>query len=194
MTTMSRPPSPRQLRNSPHGRRLLVTWLILSLAAGLLIWFAWKPHLPPARHVRRGPHQQFDIAVLAFDAAPVIVFAILYFVYRARGLADQARVNDAAATASRSYGPHQGPGRAGSSHHVIVMWLFVSAQVELVTPAGAGAGEGPSPIWKLAGTPVRHPGPPAARRARLPGDRPAVGLDYRYPQFGGMESSGSCCR
>ena len=72
---------------------------------------------------------------------------------------------------------------------VIVMWLFVFGTVELVVPAGAGAGEGPSPIWKLAG---------AQSATWTPGGKTMLDVQvigqqwtwtYRYPQFGGMESS-----
>jgi cytochrome c oxidase subunit 2 len=61
---------------------------------------------------------------------------------------------------------------------VIVLALFVFGTVELVSTSGAGAGEGPSPIWK-------------------PGGRPLVVqviaqqwlFTYRYPQYGGFETT-----
>jgi hypothetical protein len=35
------PPEPR------HGLRIFLIWLVLALAADLVIWFVWGPHLPP---------------------------------------------------------------------------------------------------------------------------------------------------
>jgi len=56
-----------------HGLRLFAIWIVLALAADLLIWFALKPHLPPGDMSDAARHQQFDIAVLAVSAAPVVV-------------------------------------------------------------------------------------------------------------------------
>ena len=32
-----------------HGLRMFLIWLPLAIAADLLIWFAWYPHMPPGR-------------------------------------------------------------------------------------------------------------------------------------------------
>jgi len=32
-----------------HGWRIFTIWIVLSLAADLVIWFVWYPHLPPGR-------------------------------------------------------------------------------------------------------------------------------------------------
>src|SRR5215470_8507473 len=57
-----------------HGLRIFLIWIVLSLAADLIIWFVWKPHLPPGDMSDAARHQQFDIAVLAISGAPVIIF------------------------------------------------------------------------------------------------------------------------
>jgi cytochrome c oxidase subunit II len=171
-----------------HGRRLLVLWLILSLASDLVIWFAWKPHLPPGDMSDAARHQQFDIAVLAISAAPVIVFALLYFVY-ALVVWRVRPGDDADGDGEPVYGHTKVQVSWIVGTTVIVMWLFVFGTVELVVPAGAGAGEGPSPIWKLAG---------AQSATWTPGGKTMLDVQvigqqwtwtYRYPQFGGMESS-----
>ena len=64
-----------------HGWRLFSTWLVASVAACLVIWFAWYPHMPPGRMSDSAKHQQMDIAVLAVTAAPVIIGVLLYFIY-----------------------------------------------------------------------------------------------------------------
>ena len=42
------PAQPAQPATGPrHGLRLFLIWLVVALAADLIIWFVWKPHLPP---------------------------------------------------------------------------------------------------------------------------------------------------
>jgi len=59
-----------------------------------------------------------------------------------------------------------------------VLSLFVFGTVELIKPAGAGAGEGPSPIWKPNGTPLQ---------VQVIGQQ--WRFTYRYPQFGGFQTT-----
>ena len=62
---------------------------------------------------------------------------------------------------------------------VIVLSLAVFGWVELAVPAGAGAGEGNTPIWKPSGgTPLQVQ--VIAQQWRF---------TYRYPQFGGFETT-----
>jgi cytochrome c oxidase subunit 2 len=62
---------------------------------------------------------------------------------------------------------------------VIVLGLFVFGTVELIAPAGAGAGEGPAPIWR--------PNTSNMLQVQVIGQQWA--FTYRYPQFGGMETT-----
>ncbi len=48
-----------------HGLWIFAIWLPLAVIADLLIWFVWKPHLPPGTMTTSAEHQQFDIAVMA---------------------------------------------------------------------------------------------------------------------------------
>ena len=61
---------------------------------------------------------------------------------------------------------------------VIVLSVFVFGLVELSTSNGAGAGQGPSPIWKPGGTPLL---------VQVIGQQ--WRFTYRYPQFGGFETT-----
>ena len=177
-------------RNAPaeprHGWRLFAIWFVLALAADLVIWFAWYPHMPPGRMTESAKHQQFDIAVLAISATPVIIFVLLYFVYAI--VVWRARPGD----------DSDGPPIYGNTRvqatwiigtTVIVLWLFVFGTVELIAPAGAGGGEGPSPIWKLTGnqTATWTPGANDMLQVQVIGQQWA--FTYRYLQFGGMEST-----
>jgi cytochrome c oxidase subunit 2 len=178
-------PQPRDERQ--HGRRLFVIWLVLALAADLLIWFAWKPHLPPGDMSDSARHQQFDIAVLAVSAAPVIIFVLLYFIYSI--VVWRVRPGEEDQDGEPIYGNTKVQVSWIAGTTVIVMFLFVFGTVELAGPAGAGAGEGPAPIWKLAGTQSAtwSPGGKTMLDVQVIGQQWT--WTYRYPQFGGMESS-----
>ncbi len=169
-----------------HGLRIFLIWLILALAADLVIWFVWYPHLPPGRMSTSAQHQQFDIAVLAITAAPVIIAVFLYFGYAI--VTWRAKPGD-----DRDGEPIHGNVKVQAAWiigtTIIVMWLFVFGTVELIVPAGAGAGEGPSPIWKLAGTQSTTwtAGSNDMLEVQVIGQQWT--WTYRYPQFGGMEST-----
>jgi cytochrome c oxidase subunit 2 len=169
-----------------HGLRLFLIWIILALAADLVIWFVWYPHLPPGRMSDAARHQQFDIAVLAISAAPVVIAVLLYFVYSI--VVFRAKPGDDSDGAP-IYGNVKVQASWIIGTTVIVLWLFVFGLVELVGPAGAGAGEGPSPIWTLAGkqTASWTPGGNDMLQVQVIGQQWT--WTYRYPQFGGMEST-----
>jgi cytochrome c oxidase subunit II len=159
-----------------HGMRIFLIWLPLAVIADLLIWFFLYPHLPPGRMSSSAQHQQFDIAILAVCAAPVLLFVWVYAAY--------ALIN----WRHREGDEEDGPPIFGNTKiqatwigatAVIVLGLFVFGTVELIVPAGAGAGEGPAPIWK--------PNSASPLQVQVIGQQWA--FTYRYPQFGGMESS-----
>ena len=169
-TAPSTPAEPR------HGMRIFLIWLPLAVVADLLIWFLWYPHFPPGRMSSSAQHQQFDIAVMAVMCAPVLLFVWTYGGY--------ALVN----WRHREGDEEDGPPIHGNvriqatwiaATAVIVLGLFVFGTVELIVPAGAGAGEGPAPIWTPNATNLLE--------VQVIGQQWA--FTYRYPQFGGMESS-----
>ena len=189
MATTETPATPAAPASGPepnHGLRLFLVWLVLSLPAVFIIWFVWKPHLPPGDMSDAARHQQFDIAVLAVSAAPVVIFVLLYFIYSI--VVWRAREGDESDGAP-IYGNTKVQVTWIFGTAAIVLWLAVFGTIELVVPAGAGAGEGPSPIWKLAG--AQTTSWTAGSNDML--EVQAIGQQwtwtYRYPQFGGMESS-----
>jgi cytochrome c oxidase subunit II len=167
------PSSPAEPR---HGMRIFLIWLPLAVVADLLIWFLWYPHFPPGRMSSSAQHQQFDIAVMAVMCAPVLLFVWTYGAY--------AIINWRQRPGDEEDGPPihgnvriQATWIAATA--VIVLGLFVFGTVELIVPAGAGAGEGPAPIWKPSATNMLE--------VQVIGQQWA--FTYRYPQFGGMEST-----
>jgi cytochrome c oxidase subunit 2 len=169
-----------------HGWRIFVIWFVLAVPACLVIWFVWKPHLPPGDMSSAAMHQQFDIAVLAVSGAPVVIAVILYFIYAI--VVWRAKPGDDSDGA-----PIYGNTRVQATWIIgttaIVLWLAVFGTVELIGPAGAGAGEGPSPIWTLAGkqSATWTPGTNTMLQVQVIGQQWT--WTYRYPQFGGMESA-----
>jgi cytochrome c oxidase subunit 2 len=183
-------PSPASAGPPPerrHGWVIFGIWLPLSIAADLVIWFLWYPHMPPGRMSNEASGQQFDIAVMAVLSAPILIFIWTYFGY--------AMVTWRHREGDDSDGPPiHGNTRIQATWigvtAVIVLGLFVFGTVELIVPAGAGAGEGPSPIWKPAGTVNTAnwtPGGGDTLQVQVMGQQ--WWFTYRYPQFGGMEST-----
>src|SRR5215831_19049471 len=169
-------PAARPRADTNHGLRIFLIWLPLAVVADLLIWFEWKPHMPPGTMSSSASHQQFDIAVMAVIAAPVLLFVWTYAAY--------ALIN----WRQRPGDEEDGPPIHGNAKiqatwiaatAVIVLGLFVFGTVELIVPAGAGAGEGPSPAWRPNTTDVLQ--------VQVIGQQWA--FTYRFPQFGGFEST-----
>ena len=158
-----------------HGLRILLIWLPLALIADLVIWFVWGPHLPPGDMSSSAAGQQFAIKVMAVMAAPVMAFVLIYAGYAM--ITWRTRDGD-----EEDGPPIEGNARVQFSWFVIttavVLSLFVFGTVELVSANGAGAGEGPSPIWKPDGKPLVVQ---VIAQQWL--------FTYRYPQFGGFETT-----
>jgi cytochrome c oxidase subunit II len=168
--------APGGARTEPnHGIRIFIPWLILSVAADVLIWVVWGPHLPPGDMSSSASSQQFDIKVLAVAAAPVAIFVWVYFAYAL--IVWRHRAGD----------EMDGPAIHGNTRvqatwitvsSVIVLAAFVFGTVQLVVPQGAGAGEGAQPIWKPSGSTLQ---------VQVIGQQ--WKFTYRYPQFGGFETT-----
>jgi cytochrome c oxidase subunit II len=167
-------PAPRPEPN--HGLRIFLIWLPVALVADLLIWFVWGPHLPPGDLSSSAASQQFDIRVMAVMAAPVMAFVLVYAAYAL--VVWRHREGD-----DEDGPPIHGHTRVAATWigvtSAIVLGLFVFGLVELVVPAGAGAGEGNTPIWKPSGgTPLQ---------VQVIGQQ--WRWTFRYPQFGGFETT-----
>ncbi len=169
-----------------HGLRIFLIWVVLSLAADLVIWFAWYPHLPPGAMSDAAKGQQFDIAVLALAAAPVMLLVFIYFGYAL--VVWRARPGDDSDGAP-IYGNTRVQVGWIMATTVIVLGAFAFGTYYLVQPGGAGGGEGPAPIWKLAGAQTASwtPGTNDMLQVQVMGQE--WQFTYRYPQFGGMEST-----
>lgn len=168
---------PREVAGAPrHGRRIFAVWLVLVVIVDPVIWFVWGPHLPPGNMTSSAASQQLDFRVLAVVAAPVMLMIYVYFGY-ALTFWRQREGDD-------EDGPPELPG-TGRAQKVwisvtssLVIGLFAFGTFQLVTPAGAGAGEGPNAAWKPGGKPLQVQ---VIAQQWL--------FTYRYPSYGGMETT-----
>jgi cytochrome c oxidase subunit II len=160
-----------------HGLRIFLIWLPIAVAADLLLYFVYGPHMPPGQMSYTAQSQQFDIKVMSVLAAPVMAFVLIFMAYSV--IVWRHREGD----------DEDGPAIFGHARiqttwitvtAVIVLFLAGFGTYELAWPgfAGAGAGEGPSPIWRPDGTPLQVQ--VIAQQWRF---------TYRYPQFGGFETT-----
>ncbi|MGD0064873.1 MAG: cytochrome c oxidase subunit II [Streptosporangiaceae bacterium] len=159
-----------------HGLRLLILWVVASVICCPLVYFVWGPHMPPGAMSSSAANQQFDNQVLGTIATPVVLGVLIYFGYALTFW----RAKDGDET--------DGPPIHGNTKiqltwiavtSAIVVALAVFGTVELVTVQGAGAGEGPQPIWKPTGANILE--------VQVIGQQWA--WTFRYPQFGGFETT-----
>jgi cytochrome c oxidase subunit II len=161
-----------------HFRRMITIWVVLATALDLVFWFAVGPHVPPGDMTTSASGAQFDFNVLFMVAFPVMLAVWVYWAYALivwRGSKPGA------------VEPEGGPKARGhlgiqigwiATTTVIVLGIFIFGTTELIVPAGAGGGEGPSPIW----TPTSHDVLPIQVIAQQ------WEFLYRYPTFGGFET------
>jgi cytochrome c oxidase subunit 2 len=161
-----------------HFRRLITIWGAVSVALDLVFYFAVAPHVPPGAMTSTASGQQTDFTVLFMIALPVMLAVWVYGAY-ALIVWRESRHPDTEPEGGPTARGHLGiqVGWIGITT-VIVLGVFIYGTIELIVPAGAGGGEGPSPIW----TPTSHDVLPV----QVIGQQWA--WTYRYPTFGGMET------
>lgn len=161
-----------------HGLRIFLIWLPIAVVGDILLYFVYGPHMPPGRMSTSAASQQFDIKVMSVLAAPVMAFVLVFMTYSV--IVWRHREGD----------DEDGPALFGHARiqatwitvtAVIVLFLAGFGTYELAWPgfAGAGAGEGPSPVWKPSGS--------APLQIQVIGQQ--WRFTYRYPQFGGFETT-----
>ena len=171
------------------GRRLLYSWIVLSIIADLLVVLALGPHLPPGRASDTAASQQTDFVVLAALATPVVVGVLLYFGY---ALTFWRRKPGDETDAEPLHGNLKVQATWIIGTAAIVLSLAVYGTVELIVPAGAGAGQGPQPVFNH-GVPANAsltswtPTSGNVLQVQVIGQQWA--WTYRYPQFGGFETT-----
>jgi cytochrome c oxidase subunit 2 len=187
--TAESPSAPGTVGGRRDGLWLLVLWIVLSIIGCLLVALVWGPHLPPGAQSSSAASQQTDITVLGTIATPVVIGVLLYFGW-ALTFWRQKPGDETDAAPIHGNTKIQATWIIGTA--AIVLSLAVYGTIELISPAGAGAGEGPQPIWKPAGTTTASvtawtPGTGNILQVQVIGQQWA--WTFRYPQFGGFETT-----
>jgi cytochrome c oxidase subunit II len=159
-----------------HGLRLLILWVVASAIACPIVYIVWGPHLPPGAMSSSASGQQFDLTVLATIATPVVLGVLIYFGYALTVW----RAKEGDETDAAPIHGHTGIQLAWIVvTSTIVLALAAFGSYELISPAGAGGGEGPQPIWK----------PDASNILQVQVIAQQWAFTYRYPQYGGFETT-----
>jgi cytochrome c oxidase subunit 2 len=172
-------------------------WVVLSVAADLLFWFLVGPHVPPGRMTETAKNNQLDFNILLVIALPVLIGVWVYMGY--------AIVNWSA----KRNGPEPvGGATARSNKKAQVWWIAITSfvvlflagfgTVALIVDHGSGGGEGPNPVWMPAGAAKAETAALSGTSTWSPGSNQVLPVQvigqqwkftYRYPSFGGFESS-----
>ncbi|HUZ41897.1 MAG TPA: cytochrome c oxidase subunit II [Acidimicrobiales bacterium] len=181
-----------------HFRRIVIIWVVLSIAGDLLFWFLVGPHIPPGRMTSSAKDDQLDFNILMVIGLPVVIGVFEWLAYA--GIKWNARNKDT----PESVG---GPRAAGNKRaevswivitSVVVIFLAGFGTVELYVGSGSGGGEGPNPILQPAGAVQAETAALAGTGTWSPNSNEVLPVQvigqqwkftYRYPTFGGFESS-----
>ena len=176
------------------GRRtdavwLLTLWIVLSIIGCLLVALVWGPHMPPGRASSTAASQATDLTVLGTIAAPVVIGVLLYIGW-ALAFWRQRPGDETDAAPLHGNIRVQVTWIVGTA--AIVLSLAVYGTIELIAPAGAGAGQGPQPIFKNGLPPAASatswsPNSNNILQVQVIGQQWA--WTFRYPQFGGFETT-----
>ena len=181
--------SPAVAGKSSDARVLLILWIGLSIVADLLVGLVLGPHLPPGRASDQAASQQTDFTVLALLATPVVVGVLLYFGW---ALAFWRRKPGDETDAAPLHGNTKVQATWIIGTAAIVLSLAIYGTIELYVPAGAGAGQGPQPIFNHgvsadASLTSWTPNSNNILQVQVIGQQWA--WTFRYPQFGGFETT-----
>jgi cytochrome c oxidase subunit 2 len=168
---------------------LPIVWVVLSIIGCVLVALVWGPHMPPGRASTQAASQSTDITVLATIATPVIIGVLLYFGW---ALAFWRQKPGDETDAAPLHGNVKVQATWIVATSAIVLSLAVYGTIELIAPAGAGAGQGPQPIFKNGIPPTTSatswsPNSNNVLQVQVIGQQWA--WTFRYPQFGGFETT-----
>jgi cytochrome c oxidase subunit 2 len=168
--TAARAPADR----TNHGRRVVVSWIVLSVIATPLVAIFLGPAIPPGNASAQGSEQVFDNTWMVSIVTPVICLLAVFFAYGLRSFR--------AAPGAVADGP---PLR--NDARIQVLWIVSTSLIVLFLAGfgtyellqnGAGGGQGPSPIAV-----------PSGDKFQVQVIAQQWQFLYRYPSLGGMETS-----
>lgn len=162
-----------------HGGRIFAIWLIASIIADIVVWFVWGPHMAPGTMTDSANGQRFDFQVLTVLSVPVLLMVWIYGGYSL--IFFRQKKGEEVADGYYVKGNRKIQGTWYTLTAILVLFLAGFGTYELVVPAGAGTGSGPSPIWKPSDMKGMLQVQVIAQQWRF---------SYRWPQYGGVETTG----
>src|ERR1019366_7979396 len=184
--------------NQPHHLRKMATiWIVLSVVVDVLFGIFVAPHVPPGRLTENAAKDQNTFNVLMEMAIPVLLGVWVYLSYSLIVWRDKRNASSAfSGDAARTNKMAQMSWIVITS--VVVLFLAGYGSFAVITEHGSGGGEGPNPAWAPAGALKAETAALVGKATWSPGSKNVLPIQvigqqwkftYRYPTFGGFESS-----
>jgi len=177
-------------REPNHLLRAFLIWLVLAAFFTPFIWFVLGPDMAPGNMTTSASSIQWDLQVLLTIAAPIMLLVYVWFGYNLVVFRYRGDDPDANGLWIRRDSIKLQIGWILATT-CVVLFLFGFGTYELVYTQGAGGGEGPSAIWGPKDVKEAAAWSPAKSSSEL--QVQVIGQQwawtYRYPQFGGMETT-----
>ena len=184
--------------NQPHHlRKMAIIWVVLSIVGDVLFAILVAPHVPPGRLTENAAKDQTTFNVLMIIALPVLIGVWVYLAYSLIVWGDKRNASPAfSGDAARVNKKAQVSWIVITS--VVVLFLAGYGSVAVVTEHGSGGGEGPNPAWAPSGALKAETAALVGKATWSPGSKNVLPVQvigqqwkftYRYPTFGGFESS-----
>lgn len=180
-----------------HLRRMTIIWIVLSVVGDVLYSIFVAPHVPPGRLTETAANNQNTFNVLLEMAIPVLFGVWVYLVYSLRTWSAKRNPEEAfSGDAARTNKTAQVSWIVITS--VTVLFLAGYGSFAVITEHGSGGGEGPNPAWAPAGALKAETAALVGKATWSPGSKNVLPVQvigqqwkftYRYPTFGGFESS-----
>jgi len=180
-----------------HLRRMTTMWLVVSVVVDVLFWVFVGPHVPPGRMTETAINNQRTFNVLLVIALPVLIGVWIYLGYAVMVWGDKRNSTESV-----------GGEEARNNRRVQTSWIVITSIIVLILAGygsyaviaehGSGGGEGPNPVWSPAGAAKAETAALAGKQNWSPGSNAVLPVQvigqqwkftYRYPTFGGFESS-----
>jgi cytochrome c oxidase subunit 2 len=181
-----------------HFRRIVYIWIALSVVGDLLFWFLVGPHVPPGRMTSTAKANQFDFNVLFVIGLPVIIMVWEWLGYAAFNWNARRKGTPESVGGTKAAGNKRVELSWVVVTSVVVVGLAIFGTVALIAGQGAGGGEGPNPIWQPSGATQAETAALVGKGTWSPDKDQVLTVQviaqqwkftYRYPTFGGFESS-----
>ena len=184
--------------NQPHHLRKMATiWIILSIVVDVLFSIFVAPHVPPGRLTETAAKNQDTFNVLMEMAIPVLLGVWVYLSYSLIVWGDKRNASPAfSGDAARTNKSAQVSWIVITS--VTVLFLAGYGSFAVITEHGSGGGEGPNPAFAPSGALKAETAALLGKATWSPGSKNVLPVQvigqqwkftYRYPTFGGFESS-----